>query len=474
MTMDWNQLLNSRRVREVLSGEQTHKLPSDPRSEFQRDYGRTVFSTPVRRLQDKAQVFPLDPHDAIRTRLTHSLEVSTVARSLAQAVCEQLITRGNVNQQQALSIAEIAATCGLLHDIGNPPFGHAGELAIQDWFRLRISSITGSMPQPDDSQALCDFLYFEGNAQTIRLAARLQFIADHYGLNLTTGTMSAARKYLANSNSIDPRRHSHRKPGHFTSENTLVAAIENETGTRGVRNPITYLAEAADDIVYSVVDIEDGVKKGIVGWLDFENALTGCNCSAAAEALASARGYVGRAKPPLRDRERDEGMAQMFRTFFISKAVESVCVAFVENYEALMRGEIEGDLVSNSNCSDLIACCKRFARERIYPTREVLQLEILGRRIIHDLLDIFWEGVSTWHEGPTGTIELPAASSFAGKITRLISSNYIAVFMESIRRNHLEDFPLPPWYYRIQLITDYVCGMTDTYALNLHRRITLS
>ena len=172
--MNWCQLLNPSRRRQTSSS-------NDPRSQFQRDFDRSVFSTPVKRLQDKAQVFPLEPHDAVRTRLTHSLEVSSVARGLASRSAQWLLKQDEISGDMDRSIEAIAATCGLIHDLGNPPFGHAGEDAIRTWFKRQES-----FPKLlKDQQQTQDFLKFEGNAQSLRLVSKLQILADDSGLNLT-------------------------------------------------------------------------------------------------------------------------------------------------------------------------------------------------------------------------------------------------------------------------------------------------
>ncbi|EDY19435.1 dGTPase [Chthoniobacter flavus Ellin428] len=258
--MDWKTLLCQERTRE------THRQTEERRSEIVRDHGRAVFSTPVRRLQDKAQVFPLEPIDAVRTRLTHSMEVSSVARDLAHAVAAKLFEGKIVDSQQAYEIEMIAATVGLIHDIGNPPFGHAGEKAIQDWFEEH-PKVFKKFPKKSE-RLKKDFLKFEGNAQTIRLLAKLQILSDRSGLNLTYATLSAACKYTANSLEIGKPKNQHdrSKLGYFTSEDDLIKNIRSKTGTAGSRNPITFLAEASDDIVYSAVDVEDGVKKGVLSW----------------------------------------------------------------------------------------------------------------------------------------------------------------------------------------------------------------
>ena len=253
--MDWPTLLNPKRRRPTAN-------PDDPRNAFARDFDRSIFSTPVKRLQDKAQVFPLETHDAVRTRLTHSLEVSSVARGLAARCADWLLTQDKITPDMERPIETIAATCGLIHDLGNPPFGHAGEDAIRTWFRREEHSTLLSALLHDD-QEIQDFLNFEGNAQSLRLVARLQILADDAGLNLTFGTLSALAKYLAPSHKAHPdhTNHAFRKPGYFKSELNIVDQIRHETGTGAARNPICFLVEAADDIVYLPADIEDAVKK---------------------------------------------------------------------------------------------------------------------------------------------------------------------------------------------------------------------
>ena len=228
--------------------------------------------------------------------VTHSLEVSSVARNMAQEVGSWLFQMGHLKQDDVGALSSIAATCGLIHDIGNPPFGHAGELAIQSWFEKKCpNSAQGQSEffQADvTSQLAQDFLRFNGNPHMLRLVACLQVLADYRGMNLTCGTLSAACKYLAPSNALTKEVHERSRTGFFLSEEDLVQRIRAETGTGEARNPITYLVEASDDIVYSVVDLEDGVKKGAISWEDlrrefnsklegsspeFDRAIQACN-----------------------------------------------------------------------------------------------------------------------------------------------------------------------------------------------------
>src|SRR5580658_1412124 len=251
--MNWSRLISSARA-----GSSDH--PLGDRTEFEDDLGRVVFSAPVRRLQDKTHVFPLEPHDSVRTRLTHSLEVGNVARDLSQAACRRMPDR--IPPKHADAVSTIAAACALLHDVGNPPFGHAGEKAIQDWFLHKLMEdralaalfVDGFAYQP----AAQDFIQFDGNAQMVRLATRLQVLSNSNGLNLTFGTLSAACKYVVSACDTRPDIHERSKPGFFETERELICRVQSETGTGVSRNPITYLVEAADDIVNVCIDLEDG------------------------------------------------------------------------------------------------------------------------------------------------------------------------------------------------------------------------
>jgi dGTPase len=250
--MKWSSLLCKTRVRELLGGSASARISEETGDEFERDYGRSIFSTPVRRLQDKAQVFPLEPIDAVRTRLTHSLEVSSVARGIASGLARALGETKKLEKPEfSHDIETIAATSGLLHDLGNPPFGHAGEEAIREWFKRRIEDDETKEFADLSENEREDLLNFEGNAQTLRLLTKLQILSDRYGLNLTAGTLSALCKYTASSLELKKkdRPRSKKKLGYFTSESPVISKIQGITGTGDARHPLAILIEAADDIV---------------------------------------------------------------------------------------------------------------------------------------------------------------------------------------------------------------------------------
>ena len=478
MTMEWEKLLSEKRIRELLKNRPAILSKPDERTQHGRDYDRAIFSTPVRRMQDKTQVFPLEPNDSVRTRLTHSLEVSNIARNMARGIGNWLLEKEEIDSEQRDSIEIIATTCGLIHDLGNPPFGHAGEKAIQEWFECQDEKDSSffkfaSKPEntePENAEKLKkDFLKFEGNAQTIRLISKLQVLADFHGLNLTCATMSAACKYIASSSEITKDLHEKSKLGYFTSEQELIEKIQEETGTKDIRNPIAYIVESVDDIAYSVVDIEDGVKKGVIGWDDlkdnlkeeFKGALekySQSNSRMLGSCFSKADDYLKKADPSIlkKGKPHDNAMAQAFRVFVIIQSAKAVEKAFKENYKDIMNGDYHDELYKGSKAGALIEACKEVGQKYIYCSEETLKLELTGRQVIRDLMDIFWEGASSKDK-----------KGFAGKIYDLTSRNYRVVYNKAMKEKEL-----PAKYCSMQLMTDYICGMTDTFACTLHKRLT--
>jgi dGTPase len=461
--MKWQNLLCEERTRELLGGPRSQKAAKEGRTEFERDYGRTIYSAPFRRLKQKAQVFPLEKSDFVRTRLIHSQEVSSVAEDLASQVIRKISARG-LNDEKRAAIPLIAATCGLIHDLGNPPFGHAGEQAISTWFEDKIENNPCFLQELNEQQRQ-DFLKFEGNAHTFRIVSHLWLLSDHYGLNYTSGTLAAARKYLAPSNKVGKGGHAHSKTGFFFSEREVLEKVISKTETLESRHPIAFLVEAADDLVYSVVDLEDGIKRKVLEWSDLSRYLNKeCGESkpyqkaiARTKAQVNSRDFSGSAK--------GEAMAQVFRIHAISEIAIAAKEVFSRRYEAIMNGSYDKEILMDdtSEAKSLVDACKKFARNHLYSSPDILKLEVRGRRVIHDLMDLFWEAVKDIEERslPVGTKKYP------GKLYNLISDNYRRVF-----EKRLNDALEHPTYCKLQLVTDYVAGMTDPFACQLHRDLT--
>ena len=266
MKMNWNTLLCEKRRREHSSKEST-----DLRSEFQKDYHRIIQSASFRRLQDKTQVFPLDKSDFVRTRLTHSLEVSSFAKSLGHMILQNLMAHGRKDitsevESNACSVLECA---GLIHDIGNPPFGHFGEDYIREWFRANLPKIKFKGQEIDKlltPQMAGDFYHFEGNAQALRLLTKLHFLVDENGMNLNYTLLNTIIKYPVSSVEIDKDSGEIRtkKMGYYYAEQDIFKEITKSTGAVGCRHPLAFILEAADDIAYKTADIEDAAKKGFI------------------------------------------------------------------------------------------------------------------------------------------------------------------------------------------------------------------
>lgn len=461
--VDWSTILCNERIR-------PSSTDGDHRAQFERDFDRAIFSTPLKRLQDKAQVFPLERHDAVRTRLTHSLEVSSVARGLAIAVGQWLLHEKHIERGMERSIEAIAATCGLIHDLGNPPFGHSGEDAIREWFAARFVDAKGESTLEafigSTEQHAKDFLTFEGNAQSLRLVSRLQILADPNGLNLTIGTLSAACKYLASSTEQN-KKQAFKKTGYFASEATKIATIRKTTGTGLARNPITYLVEAADDIVYSAADVEDGIKKRVLLWRDVKEFVEKeIDDKALVKDLLEFKEKILKAGRDLpTDELPDDIHASAFRTACIKYATDFAIEQFKANYQKIMEGNFEGELINEADGKPfkIVRALKKLGQQVVYCTPSTLKLELMGRKVICDLMDVFWEGaekIGVDKKSP------PKPKNFDGKIGRLFSDNYLRAFYFSVAEDEM-----PENYLRLQLVTDQVCGMTDTFAKTLHAEL---
>lgn len=460
--LKWDTLLAAERLRERLGGDPSVKVAGESRSEYERDRDRTVYSSPIRRLIRKTQVFPLDPSDFVRTRLMHSVEVSTVAEGLATQVVRDVIRkREKLSAEQLDAIAKIAETCGLLHDLGNPPFGHAGELAIASWFdstepgRQIIRELGG--PKRQKAQ---DFLKFEGNAQGLRIVTNTYLLAHRYGLNLTCATISALRKYLASSDKADKDSELHEmtKPGYFSSEEKLVREVSKATATNGSRHPVTFLVEAADDIVYGVVDLEDAVKKGLLRSEDVIAELK-ARCGSSSILKETLERTCRQLKNAPRALE-DSDYPQAFRVNAISEMVRAVVEIFDSRYDKIMNGDYHGELIYDEDCrgGTFAAACKDLLRDRVFCNEEVLRLEVRGREVIHDLMSLFWEGAQSYLQDPK-----THTKTYGGKLYLLISPNYRELFERRLKDR--ED----KIYCAAQLVTDYVAGMTDGFACKLHQ-----
>ncbi len=433
---------------------------SQQRTAIERDYDRVLFSTPVRRMADKTQVFPLDRSDSVRTRLTHSHEVANLARSVGiDLVFNQGVAAG---LPEALrDVPALLATVGLAHDLGNPPFGHQGEDAIARWFEINRAEVLDADPRLTAAMK-ADFLRFEGNAQTLRLLTKLQLINDDYGLNLTLATLAALVKYPTPSDRLDLSRVTHKKHGYFQSEQALMDEVWAATGLQsGQRHPLTWIMEACDDIAYSVLDAEDAVKKGLLSFSDTiaflrheapDDPVVAAVCDAAASEHQAYR------RERLSPDELNDISMQTFRIRAIGALMEAIGEVFIESLPAMAEGRFERELVAASKAGPLLSALKACNWQHAYRHKSVLRVELTGLTVIHGLMDAFWYAITRREDRDDPAS--PRATPLAGYIYQRISENYRRVF-ESPGN------PMPIRYREAQLLTDMISGMTDSFAVSL-------
>lgn len=500
-TLTWDSLLNTKRFSHLDDSKRAQQATTtDPawllnsRTETERDHDRVVYASPVRRLADKTQVFPLERNDSVRNRLTHSHEVSNLARSIGV----YLVNQGrlcDLSAEQKRNVPAMLAAIGLAHDLGNPPFGHKGEQAIRSWMvqnqeRIFLSaeenckeaSPSQSEHIENDLRGLTpamkeDFFNFEGNAQTLRVITRLQVLRDDLGLNLTLGSLAALMKYTVGSDETSKDRDwpARKKVGYFVSEKEVAAEIFRQTGLKpGIRHPLAYIMEACDDIAYLVIDAEDSVKKqlasfsDLMAWLESRGGYE--SDELAKWIVRTSRADHGEhRRANLSSAELNDVSMQKFRVYAIHAMISAAIRTFEANYDAIMSGTFAGDLMSKSIAGRFAAGLKAFDDQHGYRHRGVLELELVGYNALHDLMNMLWRGITERAEYLKP--ESKRTSPFSTYAYSRISENYRRIFEGTVlsRRPSLE---LPMRYRELQLLTDMVSGMTDSYALALHQELS--
>ena len=481
--MNWEKLMSSVRRKDLHKPDAQPLNAGGDRTEIERDYDRVLFSAPVRRLADKTQVFPLEKNDSVRTRLTHSHEVSNIARSIGVALTHREGSLLNHDRFKR-DLPAMLATVGLAHDIGNPPFGHQGEYAIGEWFKDRAENkydVFEFVKKPGLSAEIRDrmkndFIKFEGNAQALRILTKLQIINDSFGLNLTCGSLAALMKYPVTSEKADNANIATKKFGCFHSDLDVVKDVWDQTNLKeGLRHPLTYLMEASDDVAYSVLDVEDAIKKGLVSYRDLigylsakrqmDSKVTGEeeDDSVIVELIKKAEKQHKLHKAAgLSANEVNDLSMQMFRVFAIGAMVKATIDAFQDNQTKIENGNLKDDLIDVSEVALLCKKLKAFALENAYRHRSVLELELQGHKVIHSIMDMLWPAIV--HRGDPATERNHPGTPFEKYAYGRISENYRRVFED----NNSE---LPLGYRRCQLLADMISGMTDSFALSFEEEL---
>lgn len=451
------------------------------------DRGR-IFSAPAfRRLQKRTQVFALELNASIRTRLTHSLEVAQTARFIAKTILSKLQKEGLGTyglEELENAFVSTAEMTSLLHDIGNPPFGHFAEQTINKWMRENALPIldafvsTTEYTQTIKEIVAEDICNYDGNAQAIRVISKLQ------RLNLSYTQTLAVLKYTRGAYETkppkdDPLSYLKKKPGFYYSECPFIEKVQQTLGVApGHRFPLTYIMEAADDISYLTADLEDAVEKGILN-LDQVYELIKKACEAEGEhyLLEIIEDRYRQAK------ENDEPYQfNMFFTLIKAKLVTSlvyhVVDIYIKNHEEIFEGRFNCALLdydTQSKYYKAVKILEKISAKHIYQNRDVQTLELQGYTIVNALLDIYKPLLELDAEDFAALLIDEKIECFiAMRLIRRISSKQIVAYKNDVKSLDTEDpekFQILEWYYRVRLVTDYVSGMTDDFALNEYQTL---
>ncbi len=444
--MEWKKLLSPHRI----ASSQPGAITQD-RSPFQQDFDRIIFSGAFRRLQDKTQVFPLARTEFVRTRLTHSLETSSISRSLGTIIGTFLCREFDVGGAQPSDIGATVAAAALAHDIGNPPLGHAGEEAIRYWFTE--SAIAADMRRVMHENEAADIERYEGNAQGFRVLTKLEMPDRPGGMQLTCATLAAFAKYPSASRvETRPFGVAGKKFNFFRLEADLFAEVAEHTGLVQAgpwawqRHPLAYLVEAADDIAYRIVDFEDGQRLGIIDYAELERLFLDIIAD------EDAARYVAGIRTP-------ERRSEFLRARAIGKLVREISSIFINRHDELLTGRLEHPLIHYVACPEPLRRIEERSRRSIYNHRQVAEIVGAGFELVSGMLDIFMPCVNELALERTGG----KSASFR--------SRRLAALLPDLEENLESEEWRRSGYRRLIGVLDYVSGMTDGYAVSLYQKL---
>ena len=437
--MEWKQLISNKRFGQ----EHKHAERHDDRSEFKRDYDRLIFSSAFRRLQNKTQVFPLPGSIFVHNRLTHSLEVASVGMSIGNDISRHVIQkRPELKDTLVEEIGTIVSAACLAHDLGNPPFGHSGEKAIQTFFSEGPGQKIKSMVS---SEFWDDITHFEGNANAFRILTHRFKGRRQGGFVMTYSMLASIVKYpFASCLAGD-----HGKFGFFASDADSYRKIADELcifcksapgePLKYARHPLVYMVEAADDICYEIMDIEDSHKLKILSFAETEHLLLSF--------------FDEDIQQKIRQRIIDEELTDenekvvYMRASVIGKLENECVAAFLAHEEEILAGTFEGSLIDHISERQKKAYkeCEKISYSKIYQSKPVLDIELSGYKIMATLMEVFIEAA------------VNPSRFYSKQLLRRVSSQY------DIENEILEE--------RIMAVIDYISGMTDIYALDIYQKI---
>lgn len=488
--VDYNKILSNARIRA------SESLGRTLLTESESDRGRVLFSPAFRRLQQKAQVFSMEPNAAVRSRLTHSLEVSQLGRYLADLICQKINQKQKNcldNQKMGAFINFVEVAC-LMHDIGNPPFGHFGEAAIQEWFTENgeacLQASLKKTPVDDESKnslkaedlvVLQDFKQFDGNPQGLRVVCRLQWNRDPHGLNLTKTSIATFLKYIRGPSEPAEPGMFRKKPGFFTSEKELIDQVWGEFGyATPQRFPLAYIMEAADDIAYCISDLEDAFEKNIISKNNAFKEITKRYTDKDFDDKAPCHGEIVAA---LQGISTEKGSGEFtytdFRTKVNTAIVSYVAEKYVNEERLVEKGELETLLPESEPPGAFLKILKDYCKKNVYPAIAVQRIELAGFNAIFGLLEQFKPVLCATREQIADCLADRKQASkgrrilLLPKLFKMFPPNYVEVYKHHVvNLDSDESSLLKEWNYRAHLLVDYISGMTDDFAMTTYRNFS--
>ena len=462
--MEWERLLTGKRF-----------TPSEEEETIYRsDYDTIICSTLFRRLQDKAQVFPLEEDDYVRTRLTHSLEVSAMGKKLGEYVFWQLKKSRRdpwFEHHGEKEFSDVLLCAGLVHDIGNPPFGHFGEYAVREWFQAHLGAMTLGDRKVTEllSEGQKEDLYhFEGNAQSLRLLSKTPYLGRMEGFNLSYRVLAAIIKYPVSSEELkNGNPAGYKKMGYNCAEKGLFDRINRETGMEGRRHPLSYLLEAADDIAYRTSDLEDAMVKKVLtlpriidGLRQYLEEMEEGDTKREVRTRVESLKELYEEEIRYRRRKPELTAVQRWNQQMQKAMIEDAASMFVRHYDRIMEGCLKGDLFEGTVSGHIISAIARLSENVIYTSSVKIKTELFGRRVIESLLGQF----------------MPAAVKYDTKEEMTFidrrTMDIISGFYKSMYHGEAEGKgEADRLYLRMLMVTDYISGMTDNYARRLYREL---
>ncbi len=433
MAMDWPSLLCSEHLRRA-----TPPKPFEL-SEFKEDQDAICFSQPFRRLQAKTQVHPLPDNDHVRTRLLHTIEVALIGQALGSMIGAEILKRHPLPINND-AFAEVVKAACLGHDIGHPPFGHAGDYAIRDWFIHKLPEVLKK--RLSDAQ-LKDLEQWEGNAQTFRILTQIENARENGGLQLTYATLGAGMKYPWG---VDAVRNTKRKFGYFQSEATYAAEIADKLGLLPdkdggwCRHPLAYVVEAADDICYSIIDLEDGIVMGSFDFRQFEELLK-----------PFLKGDVDYATEYVDVAKTEWQKISYLRSKAIGGLAKQCVQEFLDKEEKLLAGDYTGSLLDHVPGGEVVKTAKKLGLELVFEHEKKQYAEIASFEIIDGLLTEFTASYLDVKKDPA------KASLKSRRMHRLMGE--------------MRPIPEMEAYPALMRIADFISGRTDRYALGMYRQV---